>query len=86
MHLFLKLFIFALHMFRTVSPSIIRSSRLYIQQKAYVKQLLLPAANGNEMEHPVPASSRSQYLFDIYLMLMCSLELLMMDGETVRNI
>jgi len=32
-----------LYMFRTVFPSIIRSSRLYIQQQAYVKQLLLSA-------------------------------------------
>jgi len=31
-------------MFRTVFPSIIRSSRLHIQQQAYVKQLLLAAA------------------------------------------
>jgi hypothetical protein len=30
-------------MFRTVFPSIIRSSRLNIQQQVYVKQLLLPA-------------------------------------------
>ena len=28
-------------MFRTVFPSIIRSSRLYVQQKSYVKQILL---------------------------------------------
>ena len=45
-----------LYMFRTVFPSIIRSSRLYIQQQAFVKQILL-----------------------------YSLELLMMDGKTVRN-
>jgi hypothetical protein len=48
-------------MFRAVVPSIIRSSRLHIQQQAYVKQLLLPAASGDEMEvsfHVVPASSR----------------------------
>jgi len=32
-----------LYMFRTVFPSIISSSRLYIQQQAYVKQLLLSA-------------------------------------------
>ena len=32
-----------LHMFRTVFPSIIRSSRLHIQQKAFVKQTLLTA-------------------------------------------
>jgi len=30
-----------LYMFRTVLPSIIRSSRLYIQQQSYVKQILL---------------------------------------------
>jgi len=33
-----------LYMFRTVFPSIIRSSRLYILQHAYVKQILLTAA------------------------------------------
>jgi len=32
-----------LYMFRTVSPSVIRSSRLYIQQQAFVKQILLSA-------------------------------------------
>ena len=32
-------------MFRTVFPSIIRSSRLYIQQQAYVKQTLLLLAS-----------------------------------------
>ena len=30
-----------LYMFRTVFPSVIRSSRMYIQQQAYVKQILL---------------------------------------------
>jgi len=30
-----------LYMFRTVFPSIISSSRLYIQQQAFVKQILL---------------------------------------------
>ena len=39
-------------MFRTVSPSIIRSSRLYIQQHAYVKLILLLLAS-------VPASKQS---------------------------
>jgi len=43
-------------MSRTVFPSIIRSSRLYIQQQAYVRYWCL-----------------------------YSLELLMMDGKTVRN-
>ena len=32
-----------LYMFRTVFPSIIRSSRTYIQQQAYVKKILLSA-------------------------------------------
>jgi len=35
----------ALYMFRTVFPSIIRSSRLYIQKQAFVKQVLLSASN-----------------------------------------
>jgi len=47
-----------LYMFRTVFPSIIRSSRLRIQQQAYVKQLLLPATSRDEMEYFVTASSR----------------------------
>jgi hypothetical protein len=53
MHQFLKFIYFdlTLYMFRTVFPSIVRSSRLYIQQQAYVKQILLPAASENEMEH-----------------------------------
>jgi len=45
-----------LYMFRTVFPSIIRSSRVYIQQQAFVKKILL-----------------------------YSLDLMMMDGKTVRN-
>jgi len=47
-----------LYMFRTVFPSIIRSSRLYIQQQAYVKQILI-----------LLASKQYQYLFDICLLL-----------------
>jgi hypothetical protein len=37
-------------MFWTVFPSVIKSLRLHIQQQAYVKQLLLSAASGDEME------------------------------------
>jgi hypothetical protein len=39
MHQFLKVIYFdlTLYKFRTVFPSIIRSSRLYIQQQVYVK-------------------------------------------------
>ena len=45
LHQCIKLFYFGmtLYMFRTFFPSIIRSSRLYIQQQAYVKQILLSA-------------------------------------------
>jgi hypothetical protein len=43
-------FCITLYMFRTVCPSIIRSSGLYIQQQAYVEHILLPATSGNEME------------------------------------
>ena len=42
MHQCIKIFHFGmtLYMFGTVFPSIIRSSRLYILQQAYVKQIL----------------------------------------------
>jgi hypothetical protein len=41
MHQFLKFIYFELklYMFRTVFPSVIRSSGLYIQQQVYVKQI-----------------------------------------------
>jgi len=51
-------------MFRTVFPSIIRISRLYIQQQAFVRHYCLLASN------------RQQCLFGCC---MYSLELLMMD-------
>jgi hypothetical protein len=44
-------------MFRTVFASIIRSSRLHIQQQAYVKQLLQFAASGDDMEFKSSISS-----------------------------
>jgi hypothetical protein len=45
MHQFLKFVYFelTLYMFQTAFPSIIRSSRMYIQQQAYVRQILIPA-------------------------------------------
>ena len=45
MHQCIKLFYFGvtLYMFRAVSPPIIRISRLYLQQQAFVKQILLSA-------------------------------------------
>jgi len=47
MHRCLKFILFGvtLYMFRMVFPSIIRSSRLYIQQQTYVKQILLLLAS-----------------------------------------
>ena len=36
-----------LYMFRTVLPSIIRSSKLHIRQQAYVRQLVVPAASSS---------------------------------------
>jgi len=59
-------------MFQTVSASIIRSLRRYIQNQVYVIQVLWLLASGNEMElelHPVPASKQPQNLYDIYLIL-----------------
>jgi len=57
-----------LYILRTVSPSIIRSLRLYIQYQVYAIQVL--------------AGKQPQTLYDIYLMLYYSLRFLMMDGET----
>ena len=54
-----------LYMFRTVFPSIIRSSSLYMQQHAYVKQILLSAC----FDIRLLLASRQQYLFDICLLL-----------------
>jgi hypothetical protein len=73
MHNISNLFYFGttLYMFWTVSPSIIRSLRLYIQHHIYIIQILWLLASGNEMElqfHLVPASKQPQILYDIYLM------------------
>ena len=45
MHQSIKFIYFGmtLYMFRTAFPSIVRSSRLYIQQQIFVKQMLLYA-------------------------------------------
>jgi hypothetical protein len=60
MHNISNLFYFGttLYMFLTVSPSIIRSLRLYIQHQVYVIQVLW-----------LLASKQPQNLYDIYLML-----------------
>jgi len=64
MHNISNLFYFGttLYMFRTVSPSIIMSLRLYIQHQVYVIQVLWLLASGNEMEHLVPASKQPKSL------------------------
>ena len=71
MHNILNLFYFGttLYIFRMVSPSIIRSLRLYIKHKLYVIQVLWLLASGTEMEILGAASKQPQYLSDIYLML-----------------
>jgi hypothetical protein len=71
MHNISNLFYFGtvLYMFRTVSPSIIRSLRLYIQHQVYVVYVLWLLASGNEEFHLVPASKQPQNLYDINLML-----------------
>jgi len=51
-----------------VFPCVIRSSRLYIQQQAYVKQILL-TTRWNEISISFPLASRQQYLFDKCLLL-----------------
>ena len=60
MHNISNLFYFGttLYMFRTVSPSIIRSIRLYIQHQVYAIQVVW-----------LLASKQSRNLYDIYLML-----------------
>jgi len=56
----------SLYMFRTVFPSIIRSSRLYIEhQEVYVVQVSWLHASGH-----VPASMQSTDLYDIYLLML----------------
>jgi hypothetical protein len=46
-------------MFWTVSPSVVRSLRLYIQHQVYVIQVLWLLASGNEMGHLVSASKQT---------------------------
>ena len=64
-----------LYMFRTVFPSVIRISRLYIQRLAYVKQIQLSACKQAVSCICLTNASRCMY----------SLEILMTDGKTVRN-
>jgi hypothetical protein len=67
MHNISNLFHFGntLYMSLTVSPSIIRSLRLYIQQQVYVIEVLWLLASF----HLVPASKQPQNLYDVHMML-----------------
>jgi len=68
-----------LYMFRTVFPSIIRRSKLRIQQRYMSNSCCCQF-------HLIPDNSRQQQqLFDIYRCCIRSFELLIMDGKTVRN-
>jgi len=62
-------------MFWTGFLSMIRSSRLYIQQQAYVKQILLTAC----------LQAVSSICLTYACCCMYSLEILMMDGKSFRN-
>jgi len=66
-----------LYMFRTVFSSVIRimSSKLYIQQQAFVKQILLSASSSSIC---LTNACRCMYSFELII--------LMTDGKTVRNI
>ena len=65
------------YMFRRVFPSIVRSSKLHNT---------ITGMRWNQF-HLIPDSSRQQQLFDIYrcCTCICSFELLIMDGKTVRK-
>jgi hypothetical protein len=68
----LRVYWISLYVFRTVFPSIIRSSRPYIQHQLYVIQFRWKHASGYEMElqfHLACTSKQSTNLYDIYLML-----------------
>ena len=62
-------------MFRTIFPSIIRSSRLYIQQQAFVKQILLSVCQ--QVDSSICLTNACCCMY--------SLELLIVDGKIVRN-
>jgi hypothetical protein len=92
MHLFLKLFILVKRStcFGGLPHPSSGAQLLCIQQQACVKQLLLLAASGDEVElelisisFPLAASSNS--CLTRACCRMCSFVLLLMDGKTVRN-
>ena len=74
----------SLSMFWTVFPSIIRSSRLYIHHQVYVIRIhWLLASSPSSISCPLASSQRTCMTYTwccVY-----SLELLMMEGKTIRN-
>jgi len=74
-----------LYMFRTVFPSIIRSSRLHIQQRYMSKSSCYLLLSGMRWYCSSISSPLAAGAVDIYRCCTRSFELLMMDGKTVRN-
>ena len=72
----------SLYIFRTVFLSIIRSPRLYIQHQVYVTQVCWLLASRPEMG---PLASSQWTCMTYTWRCTYSLELLIMDGKTVRN-
>ena len=66
-------------MFRTVFPPIIRSSRQYLQEQAFVKQTAVCLLAGTRQQ------ADSSICLTNACCCMHSLELLMMGGKTARN-
>jgi hypothetical protein len=85
MHDILNLFYFGttLYTFRTVSPSIIRSLRQYIQHQVHVIQVLWLLAGPRWNSVPLASSHRTR-LTNTWCH-MYSLRLLMTDEKTIRD-
>jgi len=83
MHNF-RVYWMSLYTFRTVFPSIIRSSRLYTQLQVYVIQVRYMFASRHEISCLL--ANRQQTCMMYTWSCVYSLELLMMDGKTVRNV
>ena len=78
----------SLYMFRAVFPSIIRSSKLYIQHHVYVIQVRWLHASVHKMELCsilCTLACRQRTYMTYTWCCVYSLELLMMDGKTARN-
>jgi len=72
-------------MFRIGFLSIIRSLVPYTQQLVYVIQVMLTACRIRMELNSIPLASSQHNLYDIYLLLLYSTRLLMMDRKPARN-